>query len=167
MAPNTSSLPLGAKPESETPVLNLGIRFSPHWFYPDGDLLLKCGTLLYLVHSDTLAAASQVFSKALSKPPPTTTSRQAAMNCRKQQLRTNNKTILSTQAAPLSLSEQLWIRQQMKRGTTDTDPWTTKKQPKVLVVEDDEANVNHLLYFLYTAMYVFHVPNFGPLLIFG
>ncbi|KAI5791730.1 hypothetical protein DFH27DRAFT_198542 [Peziza echinospora] len=63
---------------SQTPHVQNPTRLSPHWFFPDGDLLLKCGETLFLVHSKTLSAASSVFREALGRrlPPPYSQSNQ-------------------------------------------------------------------------------------------
>ena len=136
-------------------------RISPNWFFPEGDLLLRCNTTLYLVHSEALASVSLVFREALARPAPTThlPSFQSTLMGR-DRCRTHSKGVIkSVPAQELSLSQRFWIHQSRRlhaKGVPVKQLSTGKaaKMPKVLVVEDRESNVDHLLYFLYSRPYV-------------
>lgn len=134
-------------------------RLSPHWFFPDGDLLLRCNSTLYLVHSTVLSSASGVFRDALRRPAPTPNMpSMGAPIMGAEKCRTHSKSsvkVVLNQQPGLSLSAQLWLRQSQRRQAMGkpVDRWRsgkTARAPKVLVIEDREINVDYLLYFLYS-----------------
>ena len=141
---------------------NTGVptRLSPHWFFPDGDLFLRCNSILYLVHSKVLSSASGVFRDALQRPAPTPHLPSYRLpisgtgKCRTHS-KSNLKMALNQQ---LSLSTRFWLRQTQRRYAMGkpVKRWGGKatRVPKVLVVEDREVNVDYLLYFLYSRPYV-------------
>jgi len=138
-------------------------RLSPHWFFPDGDLLLRCNSTLYLVHSTVLSSASGVFRDALRRPAPTPNMpSMGAPIMGAEKCRTHSKSsvkVVLNQQPGLSLSAQLWLRQNQRRQAMGkpVDRWGSGKAaraPKVLVIEDREINVDYLLYFLYSRPYV-------------
>lgn len=138
-------------------------RLSPHWFFADGDLLLRCNSTLYLVHTKVLSSASGVFRDALRRPAPTPhypSFGPPAMGGDRCRTHTKGSVKVNVGQQPgLSLSAQLWLRQSQRRQAMGkpVDRWGSGKMaraPKVLVVEDREINVDYLLYFLYSRPYV-------------
>ena len=142
---------------------NTGVptRLSPHWFFPDGDLLLRCNSILYLVHSKVLSSASGVFRDALQRPAPTAhlpSFRVPISGTDKCRMHSKSTLKMTLHQQGLSLSARFWLRQNQRRHAMGkpTKRWGGKipRIPKVLVVEDREINVDYLLYFLYSRPYV-------------